>query len=107
MARALRALLVVVALLFAQHGAMLHGLAHAQHELAQAAKAGGKDGSVPALGHGADVCAAFASLAHAASAAFLPPAAISAAVAVSPRVTESTGAAARAPFQSRAPPSLS
>jgi len=101
MTRPLRCLLLVVALLFSQHAAMLHGLEHAEHELALSA---GHDGNAPALGHGADVCAAFAALAHAigdfavaASAAFVPPAAI-------PVLPPALAVDARIVFDSRAPP---
>lgn len=58
----LRPLLLIVALLFSQHAAMLHGLAHAEHEVALASNHGG---TAPALDHGADVCVAFGALAHA------------------------------------------
>ncbi|MFY9315637.1 MAG: hypothetical protein WAO95_08765 [Burkholderiales bacterium] len=62
MTRTLRYLLLVVALLFSQHAAMLHGLGHAEHELALAAE---RDGDAPALDHGDNVCAAFGTLVHA------------------------------------------
>jgi len=58
----LRPLLLVAALLFSQHAAMLHGLAHAEQEIALASQHGGK---APALKHGSDVCAAFGALAYA------------------------------------------
>ena len=58
----LRPLLLIAALLFSQHAAMLHGLAHAEHDLALATQHGGK---APALNHGSDVCAAFGALAQA------------------------------------------
>jgi hypothetical protein len=60
--RLLRPLLLVAALLFSQHAAMLHGLTHAQHDLALATL---PEGKAPALDHGSDVCAAFGALAHA------------------------------------------
>lgn len=69
--RLLRPLLLAFALLFSQHAAMLHGLAHAEHELALATQ-GDK---APALDHGADVCAAFGALAHALGNASAAPAA--------------------------------
>jgi hypothetical protein len=62
MTRLLRPLLLAAALLISQHAAMLHGIAHAAHEVELASSAGGK---APALDHGADVCAAFGALAHA------------------------------------------
>jgi hypothetical protein len=62
MKKVLRLLLLIAALLFSQHGAMLHGLAHAEHDLALATQHGGK---APALSHGSDVCAAFGALAQA------------------------------------------
>jgi hypothetical protein len=99
--RLLRPLLLIVALLFSQHAAMLHGLAHAEHEVALASHENDK---APKLGHGTDVCAAFGALAHALGdfavasyAAFVPPAQASA-LAPAPAV------AARIVFDSRAPP---
>jgi hypothetical protein len=62
MNRILRHLLLVIALLFSQHAALLHGLAHAEHDIA-AAELGG--GGAPGPDHGVDVCAAFGALAHA------------------------------------------
>lgn len=70
MVGALRALFVIIAVLFAQHASLLHGLAHAQQDLALAAK-GGK---APALGHGTEVCAAFGALAHGIGCAVSPSA---------------------------------
>lgn len=64
-------LLLIAALLFSQHAAMLHGLAHAEHELALASQ---QDGKVPVLGHGADVCAAYGAIAHALGNASAAPA---------------------------------
>jgi hypothetical protein len=61
MKAALRHLLLVVALLVSQQAAQLHGLAHAEHEIALAEQGD----QAPALGHDADVCAAFGALAHA------------------------------------------
>ena len=60
--RLLPLLTLTAALLFSQHAAMLHGLAHAEHELALATQPGGK---VPALNHGSEVCAAYGALAQA------------------------------------------
>jgi len=80
---------------------MLHGLAHAEQEVALATQHGGK---APALKHGNDVCAAFGALAHA----------LGNAVAALPATREQAGAQAanfdivpaetRIVFDSRAPP---
>jgi hypothetical protein len=101
MTRLLRPLLLVLALLFSQHAAMLHGLAHAEQEVALAAQHGGK---APALKHGSEVCTAFGALAYALgnAAATLPAAgelacALAANFDVVPAVT-------RIVFDSRAPP---
>jgi hypothetical protein len=101
MTRLLRPLLLVAALLFSQHAAMLHGLAHAGHDIALASHGEGK---APALDHGLDVCAAFGALAHALGNATAAPScaadrvvAQSATFALAPAVT-------RVVFDSRAPP---
>jgi hypothetical protein len=62
MRKLLRSLLLVTALLLSQHAGLLHGLAHAEHDVALAA---GHGGDAPALDHGLDTCAAFGALAHA------------------------------------------
>lgn len=62
MTRLLHRLLLVAALLFAQHAALLHGLAHAEQDIEVAQRGGDEE---PALDHGADVCAAFGALTHA------------------------------------------
>lgn len=62
--RLLPLLTLTAALLFSQHASLLHGLAHAEHEIALATQ---HDGTAPALDHGAEVCVAFGSLAHALS----------------------------------------
>ncbi len=103
MNRVLRVLLLAAALLFAQHASMLHGLAHATHDIAQA----GKAGAAPALDHGTDVCAAFAGLAHAAGGLqIVVPGAFVASVLPS-RVASAPGSSSRVPFDSRAPPAFS
>ena len=104
MRQLLRRLLLAAVLLFAQHAAMLHGLAHAQHEVALAEQGNGK---APALGHGADKCVAFSALAHAlGNAAIAQPAGCI--LAGAPAVAhESVPAATRIAFDSRAPPTLS
>ena len=104
MRRLLRRLLFAAALLFSQHAAMLHGMAHAQHEVALAEQGSGK---APALGHGADKCVAFGALAHAlGNATIAQPAGC-----VQPGARfvarESVPAATRIAFDSRAPPALS
>jgi hypothetical protein len=101
MKKFLRPILLIAALLFSQHAAMLHGLAHAEQEVALAAQHGGK---APALKHGSDVCAAFGALAYA----------LSNASAVLPASLEQAGAQVtgfdvvpaltRIVFDSRAPP---
>jgi hypothetical protein len=101
MKKFLRPLLAIAALLFAQHAAMLHGLAHAGYDVAVAHH---QDGKAPALGHGADVCAAFGALAHAlgdfafASIAALVPAT------AAPGFPPALSVIARMVFDSRAPP---
>jgi hypothetical protein len=101
MTRLLRPLLLLAALLFSQHAALLHGLAHAEHELALASH---EDEGAPALDHGSDVCAAFGALAHALNNATqaLP----SAHAPVAARLASFSTAAAitRIVFDSRAPP---
>jgi hypothetical protein len=101
MKKFLRPLLLIAALLFSQHAAMLHGLAHAGHDVAVAHHG---DGKVPALDHGTDVCAAFGALAHALGdfafasfVAFVPPSA-------TPTLPPARAVAARIVFDSRAPP---
>ena len=104
MIRPLRSLLLVVALLFAQHAAMLHDLAHAQHELAAAKQGPGK---APALGHGVEVCAAFGALAHALGdfvSVFQASRTHGPAYCFTPR---DFAVPARVVFDSRAPPSFS
>ena len=97
----LRHALLVLALLFSQHAAMLHGVAHAKHELAVAQSEAGK---APVLDHGIDVCAAFGALAHAlgsfTGAACAGSAGFAAIAVPSPTFTPP----ARSVFDSRAPP---
>jgi hypothetical protein len=97
----LRSLLLVVALLFSQHAAMLHGLAHAQHDVALAEHGGGK---APALDHGVDECAAYFAFAHALGNAAVSPlfASINSHLAVV--AIETPAVATRIVFDSRAPP---
>ena len=101
MIRLLRHLLLVVALLFSQHAAMLHGLAHAGHEIAVAESS---KGNAPALDHGADVCAAFGAIAHALG--DFPVVSIAAGVdaAVLTTLPPTLAVPARIVFDSRAPP---
>ncbi len=101
MTRPIRALLLIAALLFAQHAALLHGLEHARHEAAIASHG---DDEGPALDHGRDVCAAFDALAHA-----LPNAEVAPQWAAVPAISQSAAfapadATTRIVFDSRAPP---
>jgi len=97
----LRPLLLIAALLFSQHAALLHGLAHAGHDVAVAHTGEGK---APVLDHGTDICAAFGALAHAlgdfAVASFIAPAVPAALSDLAPTLA----AVARFVFDSRAPP---
>jgi hypothetical protein len=97
----LRRLLLVVALLFSQHAAMLHGLAHAEHDLALA---GQQEGQAPALDHGLDTCAAFGALAQALGSAgrLQAPSCVQAGAPSASFFTVS--AVTRIGFDSRAPP---
>jgi hypothetical protein len=100
----LRPLLLTAALLFSQHASMLHGLAHAQHDVALAELGANK---APALGHGTDKCAAFGALAYAlGNAAVAQPAA-----SVDPDARAAAPNAVSIPtriaFDSRAPPAIS
>jgi hypothetical protein len=101
MPRLLRTLLVVAALLFSQHAAMLHGLAHAEHDIALATQPAGK---APALDHGIDVCAAFGALAHALGSAASAQLQICTQVGIQHAAFVSVPAATRIGFDSRAPP---
>jgi hypothetical protein len=97
----LRSLLLVAALLFSQHAAMLHGLAHAQHEVALAERGEGK---APALDHGVDECAAYFAFTHALgnAAVALPFASVNPGPATT--ALETPAAATRIVFDPRAPP---
>lgn len=101
MKKFLRPLLLIAALLFSQHAAMLHGLAHAGHDIAVTHH---QDGKAPALDHGTDVCAAFGALAHAlgdvAFASFVALVRTTAAPGLPPALC----VVARIVFDSRAPP---
>jgi hypothetical protein len=101
MTRPLRSLLLIAALLFSQHAALLHGLVHAEHEVALASH---KDGTVPALDHGLDVCAAFGALAHALGNAIAEPRHATAPVLAQSAACAAAEAATRIAFDSRAPP---
>lgn len=59
MRRALRHLLIALALLFSQQAAQLHGLSHLGHDL-KAARQDGK--GAPPVGHPAEQCLAFHAL---------------------------------------------
>jgi len=104
MNRSLRYLLLVVALLFSQHAAILHGLAHARHDIALATHDHGK--APPAPDHGLNVCAAFGALAHA-----LGNAVVATSGACVQALAQAAGfhvvlVASRIVFDSRAPPFL-
>ena len=101
MTKLLRPLLLVLALLFSQHAAMLHGLAHAERDLAAASQHGGK---APALNHGSEVCAAFGALAHALGNAATPQAVACAQADAQLADFEVIPAVTRIVFDSRAPP---
>jgi hypothetical protein len=104
MRRLLRPLLFAAALLFSQHAAMLHGLVHAQHDVALAEHGSSK---TPALGHGTDKCVAFGALAYALSNIAIARLAASVdpdSLAVTP---ETVPVPTRIAFDSRAPPALS
>lgn len=97
----LRRLLLIAALLFSQHAALLHGMAHAEHEVALASH---DQDSAPALDHGLDDCAAFGVLAQALGNAAMPqPGAAGRASA--PLIDfDFAPAVTRVVFDSRAPP---
>lgn len=101
MTRPLRYLLLVVALLFAQHAAMLHGLAHAQHEIALTSQPAG---DAPALDHDDNVCAAFGALAHALGNAGTAQASAAHAFDEFFRQFQNAPVVTRVGFDSRAPP---
>ena len=98
---ALRTLLLVAALLFSQHAAMLHGLAHAGHEIALASHDNGK---APALDHGADTCAAFAAFAHGLGSSVAAHSCAGSWTASIPAAFNAATAITRIAFDSRAPP---
>lgn len=101
MTRTLRHLLLVFALLFSQHAAMLHGIGHTEHDIAVAALG---DGDAPALDHGVDVCAVFASLAHAIGSYVCASCAAGTGVSAVAVPSSSLVLPARIVFDSRAPP---
>jgi hypothetical protein len=97
----LRALLLIVALLFSQHAAMLHGLTHAQHDVALS---GHGEGKAPALGHGIDECIAYFALSHALGNAAVAPRFAGANPGLAIVAPETPAVATRIVFDSRAPP---
>jgi hypothetical protein len=101
MLRTFRPLLLLVALLFSQHAAMLHGLEHAEHDLTLSTH---QDGQAPALGHSADVCAAFGALAHALGNAGTTPSGAAHTLDGFFRQFQNAAAVTRIGFDSRAPP---
>lgn len=104
MSRALRHLLIALALLFTQQAAQLHALSHFPHDLKAAALG---EERAPPIGHPAERCLAFHALDSAlpilASAVEPPRGAVHAAA----RVTASSPRPSRIVFDSRAPPALS
>ena len=104
MRKLLRPLLFAAALLFSQHAAMLHGLVHAQHDVALAEQ--GKS-NAPALGHGADKCVAFSALAYAISNATVAQADAERDPNARAAAPETVPVATRIVFDSRAPPAIS
>jgi hypothetical protein len=100
MKRILRALLLAVALVWAQQGALLHAFEHAVHDLEVAAY----DGEAPPLGHAVEECVAYDALGHALAgkSSFAGPEAVS----FAQEFFRPTPApiATRIAFDSRAPP---
>jgi hypothetical protein len=101
MKSSMRALLLIAALLFSQHAAMLHSLTHAQHDVALAAH---DEGKAPALGHGTDECVAFFALSHALGNAAVAPQFASVNPGLATFALETPAVATRVVFDSRAPP---
>ena len=97
----LRPLLLIAALLFSQHAAMLHGLMHAGHDVAVAQTGESK---APALDHGADVCAAFGALAQALGDFSFVSFIASVSPTAVPELPPALAVVARFVFDSRAPP---
>lgn len=101
MRNALRALLLAAALLISQHAAMLHGFAHAEHEIALASH---DDGKAPMLDHGVDACSAFAAFAHGLGNSVAVQPCPGSWIAAVPATFNAATAATRIAFDSRAPP---
>lgn len=101
MRSSLRALLFVVALLFSQHAAMLHGIAHAQRDIALASLGEGK---APKLDHDSDTCAAFGALGHALGATTTVQACERVESRAQVSAFQTFSVASRIAFDSRAPP---
>ena len=99
--RLLPLLALTIALLFSQHAALLHGMAHAEHDLALAA---GHDGDAPALDHGLDTCAAFGALAQVLAGAAVSASCEFQSVRAPAVALTAAPAATRVGFDSRAPP---
>jgi hypothetical protein len=96
-----RAFLLALALLWAQHGALLHGLEHAAHDLDVAAQ--GED-DAPPLGHGVEECVAYDAIGHALGSAPLAVLDSDVQPALHVAVKPFFLPAARIVFDSRAPP---
>jgi hypothetical protein len=99
--RLLPLLALTIALLFSQHAALLHGMAHAEHDIALAT---GHDGDAPALDHGLDTCAAFGALAQALAGAAAPARGEFEGMRARAVALAAAPAATRVGFDSRAPP---
>ncbi len=106
MDRALRHLLIALALLFTQQAGQLHALSHLKHALSLNALARGGE-SAPPVDHKADRCIAFQAFDNALPVlafAVEPP---RGALPATARVTPSSPRPSRSVFDSRAPPALS
>jgi hypothetical protein len=100
----LRPLLLAAALLFSQHAAMLHDLAHVQHDVALAEHGPNK---APALGHGVDKCVAFGALAYALGNTVVAHVVTGVHLDAQTVAPETVPSPTRVAFDSRAPPALS
>jgi hypothetical protein len=95
-----RAFLLALALLWAQHGALLHALEHAGYDLEVAIH----DGDAPPLGHGVEECVAYDAIGHALGSAPLAVLDSDVQPALHVAVKPFFLPAARIVFDSRAPP---
>lgn len=104
MSRVLRPLMIVLALVFAQQAAQLHGLSHLGHDLRAAAHDGK---SAPPVGHPAEQCLAFHALDSALPILAFSPEPPRVALSGVARFTLPLLHPPRIVFDSRAPPALS